>query len=130
MTQSTSSSKWHRSFEKELRSLVKSRRKEDKERAGIVASEIKRLVSLKSEGKPHPDEGSLSGKLREIKKLELYHSGYSIRVYFFVGSGVIWILGMDVAKRRTKMTSGAEKSLKDRLSGIKESKKNKTKRKQ
>lgn len=109
----------HPGFGAELRDLFRSPRKENKRIAGVVDSEMKRLQACKSRGQAHPDEDRLEGdKLREIGYLQLYGFGFSIRIYFHVDRGVLWMLGIDVAKRRTNLTTGTKTALLKRLEEV------------
>lgn len=90
----------------------------DRETAGVVIDELEALAELKAQGRPHPKEDRLNGALAAVGYLRIYTGGKSIRVYFTVIGGVIWMLGLNPNKRRDKLTSGEEVSLKSRLSEV------------
>lgn len=90
----------------------------ERETAGIVISELEELAELKAQGRAHTKEDRLNGALSAVGYLRIYSGGKSIRVYFTVIDGVIWMLALNPNKRRDKLTSGEEASLKLRLSQV------------
>ena len=105
----------HPKFGDEIRELLRSDRSEDKERAGIIVSELDSLTRLRSNGQRHSKEERLSGAMSEIEYLKLYPHGYSIRVYYHVSNGVIWILAVDSNKRATAISKSTLQLLSQRL---------------
>lgn len=110
--------KQHPGFGSEIRALLASPRRADKDLAGIVISEINQLWQDKKQGRPHKNEERLSGDLGKIGYLKLYSSGNSTRAYFTVSTRVLWMLRLTVSKRRTKLTSGERDTLRGRLRDI------------
>ena len=108
----------HVGFGKEIRSLLSSKTGRDRELVGIVVSEIEELARNKAAGQPHKNERRLSADLREVGYLSLYGQGHSVRVYFSVKEGVLWMLAIDAGKRRTKLTDSMKGTLKNRLTEI------------
>jgi hypothetical protein len=85
-------------FGTEIRGLLDQERATEKEHelAGIVINEIEALVDAKSNGKSHPKEERLGGPtLRDISYLKLYVSGQSVRVYFTIQEGRMWMLHLE-----------------------------------
>lgn len=119
----------HAEFGKELRGLLGSTKSEDKEIAGIVIDETNSLAAKKGDGQKHPKEESLHGDdLRSVGYLKIYKGNYSIRVYYTIIDGTIWMLRVESSKRRTYLTEGDEKMLKNRLADVtKTAKKGRTK---
>lgn len=111
----------HSSFGKELRALLTSSLKDERAIAGIVVDEVNALTEARADGgKSHPKEERLNGDdLVEVHYLKLKNSGQSIRIYFTVIDGAIYMLALDVAKRRTNITDGLRERLVGRLREIK-----------
>lgn len=105
----------HSGFGAEIRELIL----EDPEAAGIVISEVCCLSELKFNGSRHPCEERLAGDdLSAIGYLRLYRSRQSLRVYFTVIEGTIWMLHFE-SKRRTDLSDGTVRLLKSRLLDVK-----------
>ena len=108
----------HPGFGTELRALIASGRSEDERRAGIIISETDELARCKAIGQAHPKEDRLEGPLKEISYLRIYKQDFSLRVYFVVIDGTIWMLGLDANKRRAELTDGRQRTLRERLKHI------------
>lgn len=105
----------HPAFGTELRALLTSRRREDRDAAEAVVVAMDELMAAKARGDMHPNEDAFTTTDRQvsgIRYLRLYPPGHSIRVYFMQDGDQIYMLGLDAAKRRTAMTS----AMKDMLS--------------
>lgn len=110
----------HAGFGKEIRSLLTSTREADQELAGWVADALDELAEAKADGRPHRNEERLTDDLRDVQYLKLYPPGASVRVYFTVADGTIWVLHLDESKRRTAITDATKTKLKNRLREIRE----------
>jgi hypothetical protein len=108
----------HPKFGEEIRALLASARSEDQEIAGIVISELNKLTQLRAQGERHPKEDKLVGSTSALDYLRLYSHGYSIRVYYFINHGTIWMLAVDKNKRTTKMSESTQTILISRLADI------------
>jgi hypothetical protein len=105
----------HEEFGKEIRKLLGGTAQE-KQLAGIIASELKALKQCKEERKMHPREKVLhGGDLAKVHELQLYNQNFSARVYFTVTGDEIVMLGIDPNKRQTKTTKEWEQRLLTRL---------------
>lgn len=82
--------------------------------AGILHNEMNFLAERKAAGQGHPKEDSLQGELAGIRYLRLYRQGESVRLYFVVDGGVIWMLHLEVSKRRTNVSDATVALLKAR----------------
>jgi hypothetical protein len=81
---------------------------------------VNHLADQRARGQTHSKEDTLTGpQLRDIKYLRLYSQGHSIRVYFTVHNGDLWMLLIDANKRATDLSEGTAKRLRDRLREIK-----------
>lgn len=106
----------HTGFGKEIKTLLGSKKPADRELAGIVCSELDAMARAKDGGGKHPKEEVLGGnELTKIHYLVLYACGYSVRAYFTVHKGVIWMLALDASKSRTKLANSMADKLKERL---------------
>jgi hypothetical protein len=106
----------HTGFGKEIKALLGSKHLAERELAGIVASELDAMAKMKDGGGKHPKEEVLGGsELTKIHYLVLYTASFSVRAYFTVHGNTVWMVALDVQKRRTKMTQGMTDKLKDRL---------------
>lgn len=86
---------------------------------GVVIDELDQLDRCKADGRQHPKENRLhGGDLDTIRYLDLYNSGQSVRIYFVVLDGVIWVLALNAAKRRTNLGKGDAKKLTDRQTDV------------
>ena len=95
----------HPLAEKELKSLIDGRG-EERRQAAIIIDELRDLKQCIEAGRRHRKEDSLSG-ISGVRYLRLKTSNNSIRVYFTVDRGSIWVLHVEPGKRRTRMTDGA-----------------------
>ncbi len=109
----------HKKFGNELRPLLaKGATREDRERGAIIVSELDQLARLKRAGQQHPQEERMhGGGLDQVRKLVL-RQGHSIRIYFCVEDGVLWMLALDINKRRTKVEDGMMETLRLRYADI------------
>jgi len=99
-----------------IRELLTSRLTAERELAGIVVNELIALDKARENLKPHPKEDRLNGKgLDEISYIRMYSNGYSVRVYFTIIHGGIWMLALDRNKRQTNLTDGTKSMLLNRL---------------
>ena len=105
----------HAGFGKEFRVLSNSKIVADRELAGVLASEMDELVRCKERGARHPKEDRLEADLAEVGYLRLYPPGQSVRLYFVVRSGRLWMIHLDRAKRRDKILPGTRDLLKKRI---------------
>jgi hypothetical protein len=106
----------HPLFGRELRPLINSANVQDRELAGIIVDELNALEEARREGKKHKDEDRLRGpNLDEIGYLQLYTKGHSLRVYFSLIDGNLWMLALDEGKRRKHLTDGTKIMLRTRL---------------
>lgn len=106
----------HSGFGKEIKELLGSKKVSDRELAGVVCDELNAMAKAKDGGGQHPKEEVLAGKdLTKVRYLKLYACGYSVRAYFTVHEGTVWMLAIDASKRRTNMTEGMTDKLKERL---------------
>ncbi len=60
----------------------------------------------------------LSGKLSRVKYLRLYPSGHSIRVYFTVHKGTVYLLMLTPRKSRTNLNKAEQKKLRTRMKWV------------
>ena len=111
----------HRGFGQTIRRLLGSTRVAERELAGIVADEMNSLSREKATGQKHKNEFTLEGDLREVGYLKLKTSGFSIRAYFIVLNGTIYMLHLDDNKRRTDLTDGTKRLLAERVRDVKDS---------
>ena len=101
--------------------LLASGKSEERAIAGIIVEELEALDEARECGKNHPDVQRLHGDdLREVQYLELYKRGQSIRVYYAVIDGCLWMLAINHSKRRTALTEGMRERLVTRLREAKE----------
>jgi len=82
----------------------------------MYLEEIDALLVTKSKGGSHAGESKLNGKkYAGIKYLTLYPSlgkqSKSVRVYFIVKRGCVYLLVLNANKRRTPVTKGEKKKL-------------------
>lgn len=108
----------HSGFGAEIRKLINSKNVADHEVAGIIVDEIEALARAKARNEVHPFEDRMEADLSEVGYLRLYKGGHSIRVYFVVIDGTLWML-MALTKRVTKLGKGTVSTLKQRLSETK-----------
>ena len=105
----------HPDFGSEFRRLTKN----DAALAGIIVEELEELARAKYAGRLHSKEDKLHGDdLSSIAYLRLYTSGHSVRVYFIVAGGDLWLLAVDPNKRQTKLDKNTEKMLCERLADV------------
>jgi len=97
----------------ELRALIGSKLKADRELAGIIVDEIEHMCALKAQAQVHPKEKPLNGRLADLRCLVLYVHGESVRVYFRVVSGQVWMLGV-LRKRKADLMDGEVDRLEQR----------------
>jgi len=97
-------------FGSEIRELLGSKQHADQALAGIIVDELDELCECKTRGQNHPKEKALTGRLHGLKGLVLYRERESVRVYFEVIDGRVWMLGL-LRKRRTDLTTGEEDRL-------------------
>lgn len=115
----------HPKFGTEIRELLSSPRETEQELGGFIASEIDALATKKAQGQQHPQEESFTNndRLRGIGYLKFHcrlrGSDISVRVYFLVVDGVIWMLGLDKNKRRTPVTEAMKTTLENRAKEVK-----------
>jgi hypothetical protein len=77
------------------------------------------LAAEKAAARKHPKEDALTGdELRAIGYLRLYTFGHSIRLYFTVIDGVLWMLHLDISKRQKNLSEGTEARLLQRLKDV------------
>lgn len=105
----------HPGFGAEIRGLLRSDDRQDRDVAGIVIDELDELTRRRREGSSHPKELSLDGNLSEVRYLKLYKQGFSIRVYFMVRTEEIVVLAVDPNKRSTKISNSMRSTLERRL---------------
>ncbi len=110
----------HSQFGSEIRALLRTRLKRDQELAGIIVDELGVLQEKKEQGQRHPDEDRLEDDLSPVGYLRLYPPGHSVRVYFTVIDGVMWMLALVTSKRRTKLLDSEKKMLHQRLREVRE----------
>lgn len=110
----------HPGFGTELRALITSKKREEKEAAAAIVKALEELAVARAEGRLHPDEDAMTNNniLSGIRYLRLYPSGQSIRVYFTVTNDRIWLLGINPSKRTTTMTSAMKDLLSSRMSDV------------
>lgn len=111
----------HPAFGTELRALLTSRRREERDAAAAVVEAMDELMAAKARGDMHPNEDTFTTTDRQlsgIRYLRLYPSGQSIRVYFMQDGDQVYMLGLDAAKRRTSMTSAMKDVLAHREADI------------
>ena len=109
----------HARFGTEIRALISSKMSEDVALTGILIDELNALMEAKQTGACHPKEDSLSGSLSQIRYLRLYVANRSVRVYFTVNDNTLWMLHLDVNKRRNNLSTSTKKKLSDRLRDVK-----------
>ncbi|WP_155798745.1 hypothetical protein [Sorangium cellulosum] len=106
----------HPRFGAEFRELLASDKVADRELAGILVDELGALREAKENRRLHPNEDRLNGDdLDGIGYLRLYIGGYSVRIYFAVIRGNLWMLALDPNKRKTNLTDGMKTRLASRL---------------
>lgn len=106
----------HPEFGTEIRSLIAGRTREDREKAELIVAQLGGLDEAKATGCNHPLEDAMHGSsLSRVRYLRLYTRGHSIRVFFSVFDGTIWMLGLDANKRQTCTAPEFEDRLRRRL---------------
>jgi hypothetical protein len=102
----------HEGFGKEIRELVTSADSESMKICGIVLDEIVALEEARAQRQPHPKEEHLHGNdLSHVHYLKLKTAGNSIRIYFCSVRSYLYMLALDVGKRRTNITDGLTQRL-------------------
>jgi len=93
---------------------------EEIENAADLLVLLDEIAGYKPVFSSHPAVGRLNGKhLRDLYKVKFKPPGEDVRVYLFADKGLLVVVHLIRSKRRTKLTKGQIKSLKEAIKAAK-----------
>ena len=110
----------HPAFGGELRGLKRPGTREALDLYRFVVVAVEAVSEVKCALRLWPGEERMAGTIRDVSKAAFNGYGYSVRLYWAIHKGTMWMLALDANKRRTKVTDGMIRALEERLRWVRE----------